>query len=366
MMAISCAILTVMLTACSSQPDTGAFTPPAIPVHATTAKIQDVPLHFESVGILKPIISVEIKPEVNGTLQSIHFTEGQFVKKGSLLFKIDPTSYLIKLQENEAQMAQNIATLELAQRKLERYNNLSNKEIITQQEWDELNFQVAKNIAQIRADESKISSAKLDVESCNITAPISGKIGKNSIHPGNLVNTAQSTPLITISNIDMLIVEFTLTEREFQQLTPEHCRGGHPIDICPFTCKEKIVHGALTFLDNTFDQKTGLILAQGKFANDKHQFLPGQHVQVRVPIQIKRNALVVPQKAVKINQQGPYVFVIKDDKTVEIHPVKLGDEIAENVVILEGLSQNEQIVTDGHLRLAPGLTVDIRPETPNL
>lgn len=359
---ITIAIIGTMLTACSSQSTNEMFTPPVIPVHAETVKTQDVPLHFESIGTLKPSVIVEIRPQVNGMLQEAHFKEGQFVKKGTLLFTIDSASYTIRLQETEAQLNQAKAALEIALKKVERYRQLSNKDLIPQQEWDELQSQVTKHEAQIQGDEAKVASAKLDLQHCEITAPISGRISKISIHPGNLVAAAQTTSLTTISNTNVLNVEFTLTEREFQQLSAEHRHGNYPIEICPFCSQNDVSKGNLTFLDNSFDAQTGLLHLQGKMLNDHHRFLPGQHVHVRIPIQITHDALVIPQKSVKINQQGPYVFVIKDDKTVEIRHVKIGEEIGENVVILEGLAPRELIVTEGHLRLSPGLKVEIKAE----
>lgn len=358
--------LGTLLTACSSQSSTDMYKPPTVPVHAVQVKVQDVPIYFESLGTLKPAVTVEIRPQVSGMLQAFHFTEGQFVKKGASLFSVDPKPYLISLRENEAQLAQDKAALDIAQKKLNRFNSLTNKDLIPQQEWDELHSQVSKNMALVQMDEAKIASSKLDLERCEITAPINGRIGKIAIHPGNLVSASQTTPLATLSNIEILAVEFTLTEREFQQLSADHHRGSYPIEICSFTCKEANTKGALTFLDNTYDAQTGLITLQGKIMNDKHKFLPGQHVQVRIPILVTHNAMVIPQKSVKINQQGSYVFVVKEDKTVDIRHVKMGDEVGKDVIILDGLTPNEVVVTEGHLRLSPGLKVEIKTETNNL
>lgn len=358
--------LGLLLTACSSQQPSEMFTPPVVPVHAVEVKNEDVPLYFESLGTLKPAVTVEIRPQVSGMLQAMHFSEGQFVKKGSLLFSVEPKPYLIRLQEAEAQLAQNKTAYDIAQKKLDRYKSLSNKELIPQQEWDELHSQIAKNAAQIQGDEAKVAAAKLDLERCEIVAPISGRIGKIAIHPGNLIAASQTTPLATLLNIEILTVEFTLTEREFQQLSSEHRRGSYPIEICSLTCTDLVTKGALTFLDNAFDSQTGLLAIQGKIMNDQHKFLPGQHVKVRLPILVTRNAKVIPQKAVKINQQGPYVYVVKEDRTVEIRHVEIGDEVADNVVVLEGLAPKELIVTEGHLRLSPGLKVEIKTETENL
>lgn len=352
-----------MLSACSSQQDPSAFKLPIIPVHTAEVKLQDVPFYFQSPGMLRPALSVEIKPQTSGMLQTVHFTEGQFIKKGTLLFTIDPQSYVIRLHESEAQLAQNKVALDNARKKLDRYSSLAKKDLIPQQEWDEMHSLIAKHEAQIQGDEAKVAAARLDLQRCEITAPMTGRIGKLAVHPGNLIAAGQSVPLTTMANVEVLTVEFTITEREYHQLSPEHRRGNYPIEIVSLCHPSETAKGSLTFLDNSFDPQTGLLLLQGKMVNTSHKFLPGQHVQVRIPIQIARDAIVVPQKAVKFNQHGPYVFVVSEEKTVDIRPIKIGDEIEDEVIVTEGLVPTEIVVTDGHLRLSPGLGVEIVNES---
>lgn len=348
------------LTACSFQEEaTQKVSSPAIPVIISEAKQQDVPLYFESLGTLQPSVLVEVRPQVSGMLQEVHFTEGQQVHKGDPLFTIDSSEYEIRLKEAESQLAQNQAALDSAKGKANRFRSLSKKDLIPQQEWDEINAQVAKMEAQVLGDEAKVASAKLNLQRCVIAAPIDGRTGKVIIHPGNLLSGSQTT-LVTLSNVNELVFDFTLTEREFQQLTPEHQQGSYPIEICSFHSFKNVCKGTLTFFDSSFDVETGLLHLQGKVANEHQHYLPGQHVRVRVPILVKHDLIVIPQKAVKINQTGPYVFAVKPDNTVEIRQVKLGDEIEASVVVMEGLIAGDKVVTEGHLRLAPGLAVEIK------
>lgn len=355
-------ILGAMLTACSSETPSANNAPPPIPVHIADVVQQDVPLYFESLGTLQPSVLVEVRPQVSGMLQEIHFTDGQSVKKGDRLFTIDPQSYSIRLHEMEAIYLQNKASLDIAQKKLARFSSLSKKDLIPQQEWDELQALVARGEAQILGDEARVETAKLDLEHCSIKAPISGKAGKAAIDSGNLVLDRQPKALVTLSNIDKLSVAFTLTEREFQQLTPEHKQGNYPFEVCTFCNSTEISKGTLTFLDHSFDGQTGLLQLQGELSNKSGKFLPGQYVRVRIPIQVIQNAKVVPQKSVKINQAGPYVYVVKEDNSVELRKVQLGEEIDGKVVVSDGLNPGEKVVTDGHLRLSPGLKVEIKTE----
>lgn len=360
--ALSLSFFGLILCACSSQQDPGAFNPPIVPVHTAEVKLQDVPLYFTSLGTLKPAISVEIKPQTSGMLQMVHFTEGQFIKKGTPLFTIDPQPYIIRLHESEAQLAQNKAATDSARKKLERYESLAKKELIPLQEWDEMQSQITSHEALVQGDEAKVAAARLDLQRCEITAPINGMIGKLAVHPGNLLSAGQPTALTTMANIEALTVEFNITEREYLQLSSEHRRGNYPIEISSLCNPSEVSKGSLTFLDNSFDPQTGLLLLQGKMINASHKFLPGQHVQVRIPVQTTHDAIVIPQKAVKINQKGPYVFIVKQDKTVDIRHVKIGDEVNDLVVVTEGLIREELVVTDGHLRLSPGLSVEVLPE----
>lgn len=359
---LSASILGTCLCSCSSQQDPAGFKPPVVPVRTAEVKLQDVPLFIHSLGTLKPAILVEIRPQAGGMLQSVHFTEGQFIKKGTILFTIDPQPYIIRLHETEAQLAQDKASLETARKKLERFSNLAKKELIPLQEWDEMHLQIAQQEAQVQADEARVAAARLDLQHCEITAPMNGRVGKLSVHPGNLIAVGQPAPLTTMANIEVLTVEFTVTEKEYQQFSFEHRRGNFPIEISSLCGPSDVSKGTLTFLDNAFDPKTGLLLLQGKMVNASHKFLPGQHVQVQVPIHTTQDAVVVPQKAVKINQQGPYVFVVNEEKTVEVRPIKIGDEIDDQVVVLEGLAPTEIVVTEGHLRLSPGLPVELITE----
>jgi multidrug efflux system membrane fusion protein len=349
-------ILGICLTSCSTESE-NPHNQMVVPVFAENVKTQDVPLFIESIGTLKSSGWVEVRPQVSGMLAEVHFKDGQFVKKGDLLLTIDQQPYLNAQLEAEAQLTQSQAAYQIAQKKLERYQELSKKNLISEQEWDELQAEAIKQKAQLQASQARAAAANLNLKNCSIQSPIDGRTGKLLVHPGNLVGT---TPLVTVSNIEKLTIDFTLTEREFQQLKPEQLLGEYAIEVCSYTNKCQQMKATLTFLNNTFDEQTGLLNMQGSFDNFHHQFLPGQHVNVRVPMHVIKNAMVIPQKAVKINQTGPYVFAIKEDSTIEIKQIKLGDEIEKQVVVLEGLEPTAKIVTEGHLRLSPGMKVEVK------
>lgn len=341
------AIMLILLTACSSEPQ--GYVAPVIPVRVAEVKVQDVPVYIESVGTVKPYSSVEVKPQVSGRLLKVHFTEGQTVEKGAFLFSIDSESYRNKWKEAKAQLDQDRALLEVMKKKSERYASLTKKELISQQELEDLQAQLIKSEAVVEADEARFASARMDLENCTITAPISGRTGKISTHAGNMV--APTTALVTIATLDPLYVEFALTEKEYQQIAQLKSLS---IEVAPLAGAGIRVAGRVTFLDHSFDPKTGLLLLRGEFANSS--YLPGQSVKVYLPVHLIKEAKLVPQQAVKINQKGPYVFVIKDH-TASIRQVSTGEEMGDQVIILEGLESHETVITEGHLRLDEGMQV---------
>ncbi len=352
--------LGTLLAACASQPSQQDKKNNSIPVFIGDVVLQDVPVYIESIGILKPAAIVEIRSQVNGMLTEVHFTEGQIVARGSPLFSIDPQPYRIQLQEAEARLAQVKASWNAASKKLERYQGLNNKELIPKQEWDELTALVAKNKGSVEEEEAKTASAKLNLTRCLISSPLQGKSGKVEIHPGNLVSAGQAQPpLVTISQIDHLVVEFKLTEEEVQQLNSDHLSGRCPLEISSLSQGQE-TKGTLAFLDHTYDPQTGLLRVQGRFPNENNPFLPGQSVKVKLPISMLAQAKLIPQKAIKINQQGPYAFVLKKDNTVELRQITLGEEYGDQVIVLDGVIFGEQVVTDGHLRLSPGCAVEVQ------
>lgn len=345
------------LFACSKDNDTASFTPPAIPVIVTEVQLRDVPLYIDSIGTIKPAQSVDIRPEVNGRLLQVHFKEGDRVNKGDRLFTIDSTSYEIKLKEGEALLAQDRASLDSSIKKYDRYEKLSKKELVPQQEWEEIQASVEKGKATIAADEARVAAAKRDVDNCTIEAPIDGTIGRTSVDPGNLITALQTTPLVTLSLIDTLYIDFALTEKEFMQLQN---REGMAIEVCPLCGISKKAHGVISYVDHQFDRKNGMVAVSAKIGNKQREFLPGQGVKVLIPINIITGAKLLPQKSVKVNQNGPYVYVVQEDNTVALRQVILGDEEGEDVVISEGVEPGEKVILEGHLRLAPGAKVEIK------
>jgi multidrug efflux system membrane fusion protein len=347
-----CIFLACVLSGCSKKKPPQQAELPSIPIHAAPIEIRDFLLHFETIGSIKPFRTAEVKPQVSGLITKVHFTEGQRIQEGDLLYTIEPASYAIKVQEMQAHLAHNLAYLKNVQKKLERYKSLSNKDLIAKVEWDELETQVALYEALAKADKARLLSAKLDLEHCEIRAPISGRTGKTALQVGS---KAESDALVTIFQTEPLYVEFAITERELQLLTDDQCA----IEVYAAGGGDRSLgSGKVVFLDQEIDPKSRMLAVRGILEKSEHSLWPGQSVRVHLIFGKKTQAKMVPLKAIKTNQGGPYVFSVKADHTVETRSVKLGAEEKGFVVIEEGLEGVEKVVTEGHLRLMSGSKVE--------
>ena len=330
---------------------------PVVPVKAVAPVVKDITVYLESIGTLQPSVFIEVRPQIDGTLAETLISEGQWVEPGTPLFTIDPKPYAIKVQEAEAQLAINDANLKAVDKKQARIRPLAQKDLVSQMEWEELDAEGEKSRAAVALDEARLKSARLDLERCTIASPVSGRVGKLDAHPGNLVARGQSGPLATISQMDPLLVEFTLTEKEFPKIAQEKLQ----IEVRPLCASGECKSGDLTFLDNHFDSSTGLIFVRGKVPNGDHSLRPGQSVQVRIPVSVASNSLLIPQKAIRYNQEGPYIYVIQPDQTVVMRQLILGEEQGTDQIVLQGIDPSEQLIIDGHLRLSLGAKVDVKP-----
>ncbi len=346
-----------ILSGCQSQPDfTNGSPQSAIPVIASKPDVKDIIFHVESIGTLQPSSIVEVRPQVNGSLKTVFVHEGDAVSAGTPLFEIDQALYAIRVREAEAQLASDRATFNALQKKLLRYQQLVQKDLLSQTEWEDLEANKEKAEAALVLSEARLAALKLDLNHCMITSPIDGRIGKIGIHPGNYVTSSQAQPLAIISNVNSLIVEFNITEKEFSKL-PKGPKGFEVASICASDARKT---GDITFIDHTFDQKTGTLLIHGTIDNTDSLFNPGQTIRVYLPIKTKIAAIVIPQKAIRYSQEGPFVYIVEADNTVKKRVLTLGKEQGTDQIIKQGILPTDVIVHDGHLRLSEGCKAEVQ------
>lgn len=327
------------------------------PVRIAKVSQQTVPVRVDAIGTVQANSVVQIKSRVEGQIMSAGFKEGQIVRKGDLLFQIDPRPFQAQLKQAEANRARDMAQLEKAKSDLERYSALSNKGYSSQQRFEEARAAVDVYTAAIRAGEQAIEIARLNLEFATIEAPVTGRAGSILVYPGNLVEANKDPPLVTINETQPIHVGFSVPEQYLAEIKRRMAGGRLHVGVTIPEDKGPPISGQVTFVDNQVDVQTGTILLKATFPNADDRLTPGQFVNVSMTLSSLENAVVIPSRALQINQNGPFVFVVKEDKTVDMRPVEVGPQAGDITVILEGAAPGETVVTDGQLRLSPGSKV---------
>jgi multidrug efflux system membrane fusion protein len=337
--------------------------PPAAaqPVAADVAAEMAAPIQVTAIGNVQPIATVIVKSRVDGQIASVRFEEGQEVNEGDPLFTLDNRAFQAQLAQAEAALARDRAQLQRAQLELKRQTELATRGVASAQKLEEVQTSVAVFEAAIRADEAAIENARVNLGYTTIEAPIAGRTGSINLKRGNLIKsndtTTQAVPLVTITQLRPIYVVFTVPERHLAAIRTAIASERPGVVVTVPNQPQAPITGTLTFVDNQVDVVTGTISLKATFANDDTRLWPGQFVNVTLTIGVQSNAIVVPSAAIQIGQNGPYVFVIKPDSTVELRLVQIDRAVKDKTVIAGGLVPGERVVTDGQLRLSNGTRV---------
>ena len=335
----------------------------AVPVMVGTVAQKSVPLEVRAIGHVEAFSSVAVKARVGGQLTRVAFREGQTVKKGDLLFVIDPRPFEAALAEATANVARDRARAKHAEDDVKRYAALIQKDYVTQQEYDLVRSNSAAAEATVLADLAQIENARLNVEYCTVSAPITGRTGSLQVQAGNIVKANDDKPLVVINQIEPIYATFTVPESTLGQVQARMAGGNRlPVVASPSDRAAPPQTGALFFVDNAVDPQTGTILLKAQFDNRNQALWPGQFVDVVLALSVDSNAIVVPTQAVQTGQSGQFVFVVKPDLTVESRPITVARTAGPDAIVSKGLQPGERVVTDGQLRLAPGTRVEIKSQ----
>jgi multidrug efflux system membrane fusion protein len=349
-----------LLPACSEEKPKGSPPRPPVPVKVGQAAIRNVPLQIKTVGTVEARSTVEIRARVGGELVAVHFQEGQDVRKGAPLFTIDPASYQIALRQAEARLAKNQALAATAREKEQRYQVLTGEGLISRQDYDLIRAEAESLEASVAADLAAVEDARLQLAWARIASPITGRTGSLMVHAGDLVRISSDQPLVVIHQMEPIDVSFTVPERELARVRSALSAGTLPVSALIPGEEGQPASGALTFVDNAVDTRTGTIRLKASFVNADRRLWPGQFVTVLITLGSFDHATVVPAAAVQTGQKGTFVYVARDDGTAELRPVKTGIPFEDVTVIAEGVKAGETVVTDGHLRLYPDAKLDIK------
>ncbi len=350
--------LAIFSSGCSDEKSNKPVSAP-IPITVGTVSQKTVPVELRVVGNVQAYSTVTIKSKVGGELTRVHFTEGQDVRKGDLLFTIDPRPYEAALKQAEANLQKNVAQAKQAQEDAHRYEFLIQKGVVARQQYDKFRTEAEVLDAAVLADRAAVENAKIQLGYCSIYSPIDGRTGSLMVKQGNIIK-ADDMNLIVINQIVPVDVAFSVPEQFLQEIKKYLALGKIHVDALVPSNNERPEKGTVTFVDNAVDTSTGTIRLKGTFANRERKLWPGQFVNVVLTLTREPNTIVVPSQAIQTGQQGQYVFVVKQDLTVESRPVVVGRSVNSETVVQKGLLADEKVVTDGQLRLYPGARVEIK------
>jgi multidrug efflux system membrane fusion protein len=365
------------LSGCQQQQAKSMGAPPVVPVSVSKVTEESVPTELRVVGTVEASSIVQVKSQVAGQLMRVAFTEGQNVSKGDLLFQIDPRPYEDALRQAEAavtrdraQIAQSEAALsrDNAQAKFNesdaaRYAELQKEGLASKSQFDQskTGADVAREVARVsqanmESDVAAVAAAKLNVDYCAIHAPISGRAGNLLVQAGNLVKV-NDVPLVIIHQVTPIFVNFSVPEQHLAAIRRLSSSRKLAVQVFARDNPDHAATGQLSVIDNTVDSTTGTIHLKATFENQERALWPGQFVTVVLTLDTIQNATVIPAEAVQAGQQGPFVYVVKADHTVENRPVTVGRTFGKKTLVEKGVAPGDTVVTDGQLRLFPGAQV---------
>ena len=328
-----------------------------VPVLATAAKTADVPVYLDGVGTGKALNTVTVRPQVDGKLINISFTEGQDVEKGYVLAKIDPVTYQAAYDQTVAKKAQDEAQLANAKLDLERYIRLAASNAVNKQQLDTQRALVAQLEAQVKLDQAAIDNARAMLSYTEVVAPISGRTGIRQVDEGNIVKAAEPMGIVILTQLRPISVFFNLPQQELPVLNRAQAESPLSVDALGPDGTTVLDKGKVVVIDNQVDQTTGTIKIKAEFPNANLQLWPGQFVNVRVLIDTLRQVVVVPTAAIQRGPNGTFVYALKDDSTVAVRPVTLAQQDDAQTVVASGLQPGERVVTTGFARLTEGTQV---------
>ena len=364
--------------------------PAAVPVTATEVLQRDVPVQVTAVGNVQAYTTVSIKSQIAGQIVQVHFREGQDVKKGDLLFAIDPRPYeaalrqaeaalvqrRAEIQQAEANLARDVAQMDNARVQEQRYRTLIDKELVAKEQYDTVRTTATALEATVNADRAAVANARAAAQAAQATAdnarlqlgyttiraPIEARTGNIMVQLGNVVKGNDDGPLVVLSQVRPIYVSFSVPEQYLADINRFGAAG--PLEVAAYPSKTTApARGSLTFINSTVDPATGTIQLKATFPNTDNLLWPGQFLDVVVTLTTQPNAITVPTEAIQPGQQGPFVYVVKADQTVESRPVTPGRRLERATVIDKGLTAGERVITEGHLRLAPGTRVDVKTKS---
>jgi multidrug efflux system membrane fusion protein len=356
---VTAAAVATALIACAKKAPPAAA---AVPVTVAKAEQRTVPFTLQANGMVEPMQTVAIEPQVGGIITKIFFKEGDDVREGQPLFEIDPRAYQAAYDQAEAVVARDRAQLASATSDVARYGALVEKNYVTSQQMEQVKTTATALNATLAADEALAQQAKLNLQYATIRAPISGRAGSLQVRVGYLARVPAATPLVTINQIHPILVRFAVPAASLQRIR-QYASATLPVTARPASAPGVSSTGTLSFVDNAIDTTTGTILLKGTFENKDGALWPGEFVTATLQLFQQSNAITVPTQAVVEGTNGAFLFVINADSTATQREIPIDRAAGDVTIVSQGVKPGEQVVVDGQLRLNTGTKVQIKPPT---
>ncbi len=324
-----------------------------------------VPVELSAIGNVEAYSSVAVKSRIGGELKRVHFREGQPVRQGDLILTIDPLPYEAALKQAQANVARTVALTKKADEDLRRYQDLIQKDYISQEQYDQARANVEALQATLKADQAAVENARLNLGFCLIHAPLTGVTGSLLAQPGTQIKANDDKAMVTINQIQPIYASFSVPEQYLSEIQKYARQGGLKVKAVLGENEPLAEEGRLTFIDNTVDSSTGTIRLKGTFANQDRKLWPGQFVKVTLSLTAQPNALIIPSQALQTGIKGQYVFVVTPEQKAETRAVQAGRVFNGQTVIEKGLRVGEQVITDGQFLVVPGGKVQIKTGVEN-
>jgi len=337
--------------------------PPQV-VKVAKAALGDMPETLSELGTVTPVATVTVLPQLSGYLTEVGYKEGQDVKKGQFLAQIDPRQYQIDLEQAQAALLKDQASLDQARSDLARYHDLQKQKAIAEQTVTDQESTVKQDEAQVASDQANIKQYKLDLIYCRITAPVAGRVGLRLVDPGNYVTASSSTGIVIITTMKPTTVEFTVAQNDVGKVI-ERVNSGAQLPVTAYASdnNREIATGTLYALSNQMATSTGTVTLRAKFANDDEALFPNEFVNIKILVDTLTQAVLVPTPAVLSGSPGDYVYFVNTNNTVSVRNVTLGASDGRNTAILSGLVAGDTVVTDGTDRLSDGAPISVSAPT---